>query len=83
MAENTQVDVKKLSFERAMEELETIVTRLEGGKVPLEESVAIYERGESLKRRCEELLRHAEARVEKITTDANGEVSGTVPLDVQ
>ena len=83
MAENTQTDVKKLSFERAMEELESIVTRLEGGKVPLEESVVIYERGESLKRRCEELLRHAEARVEKITTDANGEVSGTVPLDVQ
>jgi exodeoxyribonuclease VII small subunit len=83
MAEDTQMDVKKLSFERAMEELESIVTRLEGGKVPLEESVVIYERGESLKRRCEELLRHAEARVEKITTDANGEVSGTVPLDVQ
>ena len=83
MAENTQMDVKKLSFERAMEELETIVTRLEGGKVPLEESVTIYERGESLKRRCEELLRQAEVRVEKITIDANGEVSGTVPLDVQ
>ena len=83
MAEDTQMDVKKLSFERAMEELESIVTKLEGGKVPLEESVAIYERGESLKRRCEELLRHAEARVERITTDANGEVSGTVPLDVQ
>ena len=71
MAENTQMDVKKLSFERAMEELESIVTRLEGGKVPLEESVVIYERGESLKRRCEELLRQAEVRVEKITTDAN------------
>jgi len=83
MAENTQMDVKKLSFEHAMEELESIVTRLEGGKVPLEESVVIYERGESLKRRCEELLRQAEARVDKITTDANGEVSGTVPLDVQ
>ena len=83
MAEDTQMDVKKLSFERAMEELESIVTKLEGGKVPLEESVAIYERGESLKRRCEELLRQAEVRVEKITTDANGEVSGTVPLDVQ
>jgi exodeoxyribonuclease VII small subunit len=83
MAENTQTDVKKLSFERAMEELESIVTRLEGGKVPLEESVAIYERGESLKRRCEELLRQAEVRVEKITIDANGEVSGTVSLDVQ
>ncbi len=45
MAENTQVDVKKLSFERAIEELESIVKRLEDGKVPLEESVAIYERG--------------------------------------
>ena len=83
MAEDTQVDVKKLSFERAMEELEIIVTRLEGGKVPLEESVAIYERGEALKRRCEELLRQAEARVDKITTDANGQPTGTEPLDVQ
>jgi exodeoxyribonuclease VII small subunit len=83
MAENTQGDVKKLSFERAMEELESIVARLEGGKVPLEESVTIYERGEALKRRCEELLRHAEARVEKITTDGSGQVTGTEPLDVQ
>ena len=83
MAENAQGDVKKLSFERAMEELESIVTKLEGGKVPLEESVTIYERGEALKRRCEELLRQAEARVDKITTDANGQVTGTEPLDVQ
>ena len=72
MAEIPQVDVKKLTFERAIEELETIVKRLEDGKVPLEESVAIYERGEALKRRCEELLRQAEARVEKITLDASG-----------
>jgi exodeoxyribonuclease VII small subunit len=87
MAENTQVDakvdVKKLSFERAIEELESIVTRLEAGKVPLEESVAIYERGEALKRRCEELLRQAEARVDKIKTDSNGQAAGTEPLDVQ
>lgn len=83
MAENTQADVGKLSFERAIEELESIVKRLEEGRVPLEESVAIYERGETLKRRCEELLRQAEARVDKITTDANGQVTGTEPLDVQ
>jgi exodeoxyribonuclease VII small subunit len=83
MAENTLVDVKKLSFERAIEELETIVKRLEDGKVPLEESVSIYERGEALKRRCEELLRQAEARVEKITTDASGQAVGVAPLDVQ
>jgi exodeoxyribonuclease VII small subunit len=83
MAENTQTDVTRLSFERAIEELETIVKRLEEGKVPLEESVAIYERGEALKRRCEDLLRQAEARVDKITTDASGQAAGTAPLDVQ
>jgi exodeoxyribonuclease VII small subunit len=83
MADTTHADVKTLSFERAIEELESIVKRLEDGKVPLEESVAIYERGESLKRRCEELLRQAEARVDKITTDANGNAVGTEPLDVQ
>ena len=83
MADTTHADVKKLSFERAIEELETIVKRLEDGKVPLEESVTIYERGESLKRRCEDLLRQAEARVDKITTDSSGKVSGTEPLDVQ
>ena len=38
-------DVGQLSFERAIDELESIVKRLEEGKVPLEESVAIYERG--------------------------------------
>jgi exodeoxyribonuclease VII small subunit len=63
--------------------LESIVKRLEEGKVPLEESVAIYERGEALKRRCEDLLRQAEARVEKITLDAQGKPAGTEPLDVE
>ena len=81
--ENEHGDVKKLSFERAIEELETIVKRLEEGKVPLEESVKIYERGEALKRRCEDLLRQAEARVEKITLDASGKPAGTEPLDVK
>ncbi|MGB3272712.1 MAG: exodeoxyribonuclease VII small subunit [Xanthobacteraceae bacterium] len=83
MAESTNADVKKLSFERAIDELESIVKRLEDGKVPLEESVAIYERGEALKRRCEDLLRQAEARVDKITTGAGGDVTGSEPLDIE
>ena len=66
MAQKDNSDVGQMPFERAIDELESIVKRLEEGKVPLEESVAIYERGEVLKRRCEELLRLAEARVEKI-----------------
>ncbi|MGH6771587.1 MAG: exodeoxyribonuclease VII small subunit [Xanthobacteraceae bacterium] len=81
MADNS--DVQKLAFEKAIEELESIVKRLEEGRVPLEESVSIYERGEALKRRCEELLRQAEARVEKITLDAGGKPTGTEPLDVK
>ena len=83
MTESNHSDIVRLPFERAIEELESIVKRLEEGKVPLEESVAIYERGELLKRRCEELLRQAEARVEKITLDAAGRPAGTVPLDVE
>jgi len=66
MADTPHADVKQLSFERAIEELESIVKRLEDGKVPLEESVAIYERGESLKRRCEELLRQAEVEADRL-----------------
>ena len=82
MAEKNNNDVSTLPFERAIEELESIVKRLEEGKVPLEESVAIYERGEILKARCEDLLRQAEARVEKITLDASGKPAGSEPLDV-
>jgi exodeoxyribonuclease VII small subunit len=83
MAQKNNSDVGQMPFERAIDELESIVKRLEEGKVPLEESVAIYERGEALKRRCEELLQQAEARVEKITLDAGGKPSGTEPLDLE
>lgn len=83
MAETAaNADIAAMSFEKALAELEAIVQRLERGDVPLEESVTIYERGETLKRRCEELLRQAEARVEKITLDAAGRPTGTEPLDV-
>ena len=81
MAETINPDITKLTFEKALAELEQIVQKLERGDVPLEESVTIYERGEALKRRCDELLRQAEARVEKITFDA-GKPTGTEPLDV-
>jgi len=76
-----QTDVAALPFEKALAELESIVQRLEKGDVALEESIQIYERGEALKRRCETLLREAEARVEKITRDAAGNATGTEPLD--
>jgi len=71
-----------LPFEKALEQLEDIVRRLEKGDVPLDESVAIYERGEALKRHCEGLLQKAEARIQKITLGTDGKAAGVAPLDV-
>ncbi|ODT65937.1 MAG: exodeoxyribonuclease VII small subunit [Pelagibacterium sp. SCN 63-23] len=81
MADTTHDDVKSLSFEAALEQLEQIVQKLESGRAPLAESIAIYERGEALKAHCETLLRTAEARIEKITLSREGKAIGTEPLD--
>ena len=81
MTETTNDDVKAMSFETALAELERIVATLEGGKAPLAESIAIYERGEALKGHCETLLKAAEARIEKITLSRDGKPVGTEPLD--
>lgn len=75
-------DIGALSFEKALAELEAIVSRLERGDVGLEDSIAIYTRGEALKAHCEALLRQAEIRVEKITLGADGAPKGVEPLDI-
>lgn len=76
-------DISELSFEKALAALEDIVARLEAGKVDLEESIKIYERGEALRAHCEMKLKQAEARIEKITLDPSGKPKGTQPLDVE
>jgi exodeoxyribonuclease VII small subunit len=79
-AQASAPEVANLSFEAALKQLEEIVVKLERGDVPLEESIAIYERGEALKRRCEALLGQAEERVERIRA-ADGKAIGTEPFD--
>jgi exodeoxyribonuclease VII small subunit len=74
-------DIKEMTFERALKELETIVSRLERGDVELEESITIYERGEALREHCDRLLKQAEARVEKLTVASDGTPKGVEPLD--
>ncbi|MEZ5924986.1 MAG: exodeoxyribonuclease VII small subunit [Hyphomicrobiaceae bacterium] len=76
-------DIKDLSFEQALKELEGIVSRLERGDVALEESINIYERGEALRAHCDRVLKQAEARIEKLTFNAEGTPTGTQPLDVE
>jgi exodeoxyribonuclease VII small subunit len=83
MTEPAAADIPTMPFERAMEELEAIVSRLERGDVALEDSIAIYERGEALKKHCEALLQRAEARIETIAVGPDGRAMGLSPLDVE
>ena len=73
--------ISEMTFEQAMSELERIVTELERGDVPLEDSISLYEKGAELKKRCETKLKEAEQKVAAITLDEEGSVTGTKPLD--
>jgi exodeoxyribonuclease VII small subunit len=64
MAARTQKEEPKLDFETAMRDLEALVERLEQGELPLEESVAAFERGMLLTRSCQSALTEAEQKVE-------------------
>ena len=75
-----QVDGGEMTFENALNELESIVSKLERGEVTLEESIAIYERGAKLKSHCEGKLKDAQLKVEKIVLDKDGKVE-TVPFN--
>jgi exodeoxyribonuclease VII small subunit len=57
-------DVSALSYEQARDELIRVVTELEAGSATLEESLALWERGEALAARCEEWLLGAKARLD-------------------
>ena len=73
MAEpSVPADIVKLSFEEALQELEQIVKRLEGGTGKLDDAIQSYERGTLLKRHCETKLREAQARVDKIVIAPDG-----------
>ena len=73
--------VEDLSFEAALAELEDIVSRLEQGEVDLEDSIALYERGNALKAHCEKKLKGAEARLEKIVLGPEG-AKGTETMEL-
>ena len=74
-------EIDGLSFEEALRALEEVVRKLEGGEVPLEESIGLYERGEALRRHCQARLDAAQARIEKIVAGPDGKAAGTVPFD--
>lgn len=77
----TDRPVDELSFEEAMKELEAVVGQLERGDVALDASITLYERGAALKKRCEQELARAEEKVAQITLDAEGNPTGTKPVE--
>jgi exodeoxyribonuclease VII small subunit len=77
--ESAQTPVEQLTFEAALRELEAIVAKLEQGDVDLDDSIALYERGQALKAHCEQKLRSAESRLEKIVPGPKG-AERTEPL---
>jgi exodeoxyribonuclease VII small subunit len=89
-APNAPSDVEQMSFEDALAELKQIVERLEKGEGKLDEAIQAYERGAHLKRHCEQKLKEAEAKIEKIRVSGSGSGSdgsggevSTEPLDVE
>ena len=75
-------DPASLSFEEAIERLQTIVEELEGGSLSLEESIARYEEGVKLSRRLTQTLDEAEKRIERLAENASGEPVSE-PMDVE
>ncbi len=76
MAEETVSQaIAEMSFEAALEELETIVRQLEDGKGALDDAISAYERGAALKKHCQAKLREAQMKVDKIVLGDDGNVS--------
>ena len=74
MVQAKEKDVAALSFEDALKELEDIVRNLEQGKAKLDDAIAAYERGAKLKRHCEEKLREAKMKIDRIEIGPGGEI---------
>ncbi len=68
-------DIRKMSFEDALEELEDTVRALEDGSSALDDAIKAYERGAWLKKHCESKLAQARTRVDKIVVGPSGDVS--------
>jgi exodeoxyribonuclease VII small subunit len=75
-------DIKKLSFEVALSQLEEIVRELESGRGALDDAINAYARGAHLKSHCESKLKDAKARIDKIVVGAEGTV-GFEPADYE
>ena len=66
-------DISKMSFEQTIKELTSIVSKIEQGQIPLQDSLEQYERGMALIKHCRDILKKAEKRIEKISKEDKSE----------
>jgi exodeoxyribonuclease VII small subunit len=66
--------IAALPFDKALAEFKAVVEKLESGNLQLEESIALFERGVLLQRRCERMLSEAELRFQRLVEGAGGKV---------
>ena len=76
----SETQLNELSFEEALQQLEVLVRELESGRIKLDDAVAAYEKAVALKKLCEDKLKAAQLKIEKLEQSANGELK-TTPLD--
>ena len=82
MSENIK-DIKNLSFEEALVELENFVWELESGKIKLDDAVEAYEKAVCLKKLCTDKLKAAELKIEKIEINKDGSLSSNIIYDIE
>lgn len=83
MTDDTNSHPDTPSFEAALKALEAVVHKLESGDAPLDESIALYERGQKLRAICQSRLDAAQSRIEAIVLGADGTPQGTRPFDAE
>lgn len=79
--DDSATDSSDLNFEDALRQLEQIVRKLESGDVPLDKSIELYSQGEKLRGLCQQRLEAAQAKIEKITLDRDGNPKGVSAFD--
>ena len=84
MAENKiPADIRKMSFEDALAEMEDIVHSLESGEVKLDDAIGAYTRGAQLKEHCQTKLKEAQVKIDKIVLGPDDDDIGAEPVDLE
>jgi exodeoxyribonuclease VII small subunit len=81
--EQKQTELQELSFEQAMDKLESLVAKLESGDVPLEQAIEMYQESMKLSQLCGQKLSQVERKIEMLVEEDSGLATKPFPLNVE